>query len=68
MQVFRKTLSFINQYTIKASVSNYRGDVWKGRDEASEKVYLAEAESNWCLYLETSNKILLKKVEQEKHE
>lgn len=45
MQAFKKISFLLTRYTTKSPISNYRGDTWKGRDEASEKVYMAEMES-----------------------
>ncbi len=49
MQAYRKISFLLIQYIPKQSVSNYRGDIWKERDEASEKVYIAESESTYLV-------------------
>lgn len=46
----------------------YFANNWKDRDEASEKVYITEAESNLYVIVEDTLKKLLKKVEIESNE
>lgn len=45
MQAYKKISFLLTRYSTKPPISNYRGDTWKERDEASEKVYIAEMES-----------------------
>lgn len=49
MQSLRKAASIITQLNVHQSACGFTSDKWKDRDEASERVYISQAESNYYI-------------------